>query len=177
MRVDMLEMLPTPWGLVRSGVAHDHWKIKAVSAQFEKTALDPRFRLFGCDGDAFRPSAIDLRTGSTRPIPMNATTDAKARAHRALGWRHMRDKHSFAERQVGGVAIFQAPHEGAHVARAGRQRPPADIVVDPKWPWANYIEALYIALQEMSFHAAKMGPTSQTSKWTFLSSGCCWRGD
>jgi ferredoxin--NADP+ reductase len=45
--VDMLEMLPTPWGLVRSGVAPDHPKIKTISAQFEKIALDPRFRFFG----------------------------------------------------------------------------------------------------------------------------------
>ena len=45
--VDMLEMLPTPWGLVRSGVAPDHPKIKSISAQFEKTSLDPRFRFFG----------------------------------------------------------------------------------------------------------------------------------
>jgi ferredoxin--NADP+ reductase len=46
-RVDMLEMLPTPWGLVRSGVAPDHPKIKTISAQFEKIGLDPRFRFFG----------------------------------------------------------------------------------------------------------------------------------
>ena len=45
--VDMLEMLPTPWGLVRSGVAPDHPKIKSISRQFEKTAEDPRFRFFG----------------------------------------------------------------------------------------------------------------------------------
>jgi ferredoxin--NADP+ reductase len=46
-RVDMLEMLPTPWGLVRSGVAPDHPKIKSISKTFEKTALDQRFRFFG----------------------------------------------------------------------------------------------------------------------------------
>ncbi|MGY4711780.1 FAD-dependent oxidoreductase [Mycolicibacterium sp. CBM1] len=46
-RVDMLEMLPTPWGLVRSGVAPDHPKIKSVSKTFEKTSNDPRFRFFG----------------------------------------------------------------------------------------------------------------------------------
>ncbi len=46
-RVDMLEMLPTPWGLVRSGVAPDHPKIKSISAQFAKTAGDSRFRFFG----------------------------------------------------------------------------------------------------------------------------------
>ncbi|QUR66751.1 FAD-dependent oxidoreductase [Mycobacterium spongiae] len=45
--VDMLEMLPTPWGLVRSGVAPDHPKIKSISKQFERTAEDPRFRFFG----------------------------------------------------------------------------------------------------------------------------------
>lgn len=45
--VDMLEMLPTPWGLVRSGVAPDHPKIKSISRQFENTAEDPRFRFFG----------------------------------------------------------------------------------------------------------------------------------
>lgn len=45
--VDMLEMLPTPWGLVRSGVAPDHPKIKSISKQFEKIADDPRFRFFG----------------------------------------------------------------------------------------------------------------------------------
>lgn len=46
-RIDMLEMLPTPWGLVRSGVAPDHPKIKSISAQFERTSADPRFRFFG----------------------------------------------------------------------------------------------------------------------------------
>lgn len=46
-RVDMLEMLPTPWGLVRSGVAPDHPKIKSISSQFDKTSGDPRFRFFG----------------------------------------------------------------------------------------------------------------------------------
>ena len=45
--VDMLEMLPTPWGLVRSGVAPDHPKIKSISKQFENIAEDERFRFFG----------------------------------------------------------------------------------------------------------------------------------
>ncbi len=43
----MLERLPTPWGLVRSGVAPDHPKIKSVSRIYEKTAAHPRFRFFG----------------------------------------------------------------------------------------------------------------------------------
>jgi ferredoxin--NADP+ reductase len=45
--VDMLERLPTPWGLVRSGVAPDHPKIKSVTRVYEKTAGHPRFRYFG----------------------------------------------------------------------------------------------------------------------------------
>ena len=45
--VDMLERLPTPWGLVRSGVAPDHPKIKTVTRVYEKTAAHPRFRFFG----------------------------------------------------------------------------------------------------------------------------------
>src|SRR5581483_7949713 len=45
--VDMLERLPTPWGLVRLGVAPDHPKIKAVSRAFERIAARPGFRFFG----------------------------------------------------------------------------------------------------------------------------------
>ena len=45
--VDMIERLPTPWGLVRSGVAPDHPKIKSVTRIYEKTAAHPRFRFFG----------------------------------------------------------------------------------------------------------------------------------
>jgi ferredoxin--NADP+ reductase len=44
--IDMFERLPTPWGLVRSGVAPDHPKIKTVSKVFEKVANEPNFRLF-----------------------------------------------------------------------------------------------------------------------------------
>jgi len=44
--IDMIERLPTPWGLVRSGVAPDHPKIKNVSKVFEKIAKEPHFRLF-----------------------------------------------------------------------------------------------------------------------------------
>src|SRR2546427_2994025 len=45
--VDMLDRLPTPYGLVRAGVAPDHQKTKAVPAAFDKTAAHPRFRFFG----------------------------------------------------------------------------------------------------------------------------------
>ena len=45
--IHMIERLPTPWGLVRSGVAPDHPKIKTVSKVFEKIATAGNFRLFG----------------------------------------------------------------------------------------------------------------------------------
>ncbi len=46
-QVDMIERLPTPWGLVRLGVAPDHENIKAVSRAFERIATRPGFRFFG----------------------------------------------------------------------------------------------------------------------------------
>ena len=58
--IDMLEMLPTPWGLVRSGVAPDHPKIKSISRTFEKTGADPRFRFFGNIAVGRDVSADDL---------------------------------------------------------------------------------------------------------------------
>ena len=45
--IDMFDRLPTPYGLVRNGVAPDHQKIKSVTAAFERIALDPKFRFFG----------------------------------------------------------------------------------------------------------------------------------
>jgi ferredoxin--NADP+ reductase len=45
--VDMIERLPTPWGLVRLGVAPDHPKIKSVSRAFERIAAQPGFRFVG----------------------------------------------------------------------------------------------------------------------------------
>ncbi len=78
--VDMLEMLPTPWGLVRSGVAPDHPKIKSISKQFEKTAADPRFRFFGnvevgehvqCDELAQRYDAVVYAIGAQSDRALN----------------------------------------------------------------------------------------------------------
>jgi len=45
--IDMFDRLPTPWGLVRSGVAPDHPKIRTVTKVFEKIAAEPNYRYFG----------------------------------------------------------------------------------------------------------------------------------
>jgi len=45
--VDLYDRLPTPYGLVRSGVAPDHPKIKSVTKAYDKTSQHERFRFFG----------------------------------------------------------------------------------------------------------------------------------
>src|SRR3954453_4108728 len=45
--VDLYDRLPTPYGLVRSGVAPDHPKIKSVTRAYDKTTQHERFRFFG----------------------------------------------------------------------------------------------------------------------------------
>lgn len=47
MCIDMFDRLPTPFGLVRGGVAPDHPKIKSVSRVFERIAAQPGFRFLG----------------------------------------------------------------------------------------------------------------------------------
>ncbi|AWT35197.1 NADP oxidoreductase [Deinococcus arenae] len=46
-QVDVYDRLPTPYGLVRYGVAPDHLTIKSVTRGFEKTLGDPRVRFLG----------------------------------------------------------------------------------------------------------------------------------
>jgi ferredoxin/flavodoxin---NADP+ reductase len=60
--VDMFDRLPTPYGLVRAGVAPDHQKIKAVTVAFDKVAAHARFRFFGGVELGKDVSVGDLRT-------------------------------------------------------------------------------------------------------------------
>lgn len=46
-QVDMYDRLPTPFGLVRGGVAPDHQKIKSVTRVYDKIAAHPEFRFYG----------------------------------------------------------------------------------------------------------------------------------
>ena len=59
--VDMYDRVPTPYGLVRAGVAPDHQKIKSVTAAFDKVAAHPRFRFFGAVELGRHLSVDDLR--------------------------------------------------------------------------------------------------------------------
>ena len=59
--IDMFDRLPTPYGLVRDGVAPDHQKIKSVTATFAKVAANPGFRFYGCVEFGKNVTLADLR--------------------------------------------------------------------------------------------------------------------
>ncbi len=98
LEVDMIERLPTPWGLVRSGVAPDHPKIKSVTRIYEKTAAHPRFRFFGnveLGRDVSRTELIEhyhcvvYATGSPADRPLGIPGEELAGSHPAtdfVGW-------------------------------------------------------------------------------------------
>ena len=60
--VDMFDRLPTPYGLVRAGVAPDHQKIKTVTKAFAQVAADPRFSFYGHVEFGTDITLEDLRT-------------------------------------------------------------------------------------------------------------------
>ncbi|HEY5287949.1 MAG TPA: FAD-dependent oxidoreductase [Solirubrobacteraceae bacterium] len=98
LEVDMIERLPTPWGLVRSGVAPDHPKIKSVTRVYEKTADNPRFRFFGnveLGRDVSRAELVEhyhcvvYATGSPADRPLGIPGEELEGSHPAtdfVGW-------------------------------------------------------------------------------------------
>jgi ferredoxin/flavodoxin---NADP+ reductase len=107
--VDMLERLPTPWGLVRSGVAPDHPKIKSVTRVYEKTAAHPRFRYFGNITFGEHVSREDLleyyhaivyATGSPLDRPLGIPGEDLPGSHAAtdfVGWYNGHPDHTDLE--------------------------------------------------------------------------------
>jgi len=107
--VDMLERLPTPWGLVRSGVAPDHPKIKSVTRIYEKTAAHERFRYFGNvtfgehigRGDLLAHyHAIVYATGSPSDRPLGIPGEQLPGSHAAtefVGWYNGHPDHTELE--------------------------------------------------------------------------------
>ena len=65
-QVDVYDRLPTPWGLVRGGVAPDHPNIKAVSRVYEKTAHTPSSASSGTSRWVVTWPARSSRTATTR---------------------------------------------------------------------------------------------------------------
>ena len=107
--VDMFERLPTPWGLVRSGVAPDHPKIKSVTRVYEKTAAHPRFRYFGNVTFGQHVSreellhhyhAIVYATGSPSDRPLGIPGEELPGSHAAtefVGWYNGHPDHTDLE--------------------------------------------------------------------------------
>ena len=78
-QVDLFEALPTPYGLVRYGVAPDHPKMRTVIARFDRTAAEPNFNYFGnirlgrdIDLATLREyyDAVIITTGAQEPKPL-----------------------------------------------------------------------------------------------------------
>jgi ferredoxin/flavodoxin---NADP+ reductase len=107
--VDMIERLPTPWGLVRSGVAPDHPKIKSVTRVYEKTAAHPRFRYFGNVTFGVHVSreellehyhAVVYATGSPADRPLGIPGEDLPGSHAAtdfVGWYNGHPDHTDLE--------------------------------------------------------------------------------
>jgi ferredoxin/flavodoxin---NADP+ reductase len=107
--VDMFERLPTPWGLVRSGVAPDHPKIKSVTRIYERTAAHPRFRFFGNIAFGEHVSREDLlahyhalvyATGSPSDRPLGIPGENLPGSHAAtefVGWYNGHPDHTDLE--------------------------------------------------------------------------------
>src|SRR5512134_3539637 len=97
-QLDLFDRLPTPFGLVRGGVAPDHQKIKAVTAAFDRIASLPGFRFFGGIELGKHVSVEDLRrhyhqivyaTGAQTDRRMGIPGEDLQRSHPAtefVGW-------------------------------------------------------------------------------------------
>jgi ferredoxin--NADP+ reductase len=72
-RVDIIERLPTPYGLVRSGVAPDHQSIKGVTRIYDKIMADPRVRFLGNVAMGTHISHDELLIRSSMPLGHNPT--------------------------------------------------------------------------------------------------------
>jgi len=98
MRVDLLERLPVPYGLVRYGVAPDHPKLKQVTAVFDRIAAMPGFRFVGgvevgddvsVDDLLASYHAVLLATGAPLGRRMNIPGESLPGSHLAsdfVGW-------------------------------------------------------------------------------------------
>ena len=97
-RVDIFDMLPVPYGLIRTGVAPDHQSIKGVSRRYEQTALSENVRFVGNVKIGQDVSieelqglydAVVLATGAPRDRPLGIPGDHLGNVHGSaafVGW-------------------------------------------------------------------------------------------
>ncbi len=129
--VDLYERLPTPFGLVRFGVAPDHEEIKRVTRQFDKVAANPAFRFFGNVDVGSHVTLDELRdyyhiicftTGAETDRRMGIPGEDLARSHTATefvawynGHPEYRDRHF--DLSVEQVAVVGVGNVAVDVAR------------------------------------------------------------
>jgi ferredoxin--NADP+ reductase len=168
-RVDVFDRLPTPFGLVRGGVAPDHQKIKAVTAVYERVASDPRVRFFGNVKLGRDISVEDLRAHydqivyavgceSDRPmgIPGEAL-DGSFAATDLVGWYngHPDHRHHRFDLSCEAVAIVGVGNVAMDVARILTQ----DAELLAKTDAASYaVEALRRSRIKRVYLLGRRGP-------------------
>jgi len=130
-RVDLFDRLPTPFGLVRGGVAPDHQKIKSVAAVYERTAQDPRLRFFGAvklgrdltaEELSARHDAVIYAVGCESDRHMDIPGEAFAGSHSAtefVGWYNGHPDHRAREFDLstGAVAVVGVGNVAMDVTR------------------------------------------------------------
>ena len=168
-RVDVFDRLPTPFGLVRGGVAPDHQKIKAVTATFEKVASDPRMRFFGNVKLGRDLSVEDLRARydqivyavgceSDRPMAIpGEALDGSFAATDLVGWYngHPDHRHHRFDLSCEAVAIVGVGNVAMDVARILTQ----DAELLAKTDAASYaVEALRNSRIKRVYLLGRRGP-------------------
>ncbi len=89
--IDMFDRLPTPYGLVRYGVAPDHQKIKSVTKVFDRTAAHPNLRFYGNVNYGGHITLPDLREHYHQ---ICYTTGAQTDRHMGIPGEDLRNSHS-----------------------------------------------------------------------------------
>ena len=79
MEIDIFDRLPTPYGLVRAGVAPDHYKIKSVTRVYDKIAANPNVRFYG-NVEYGRDLCLHRCGSLQRTLPFGTPKDCRAEA-------------------------------------------------------------------------------------------------
>ncbi|WP_343528957.1 FAD-dependent oxidoreductase [Sphingomonas sp.] len=168
--VDLFDKLPTPYGLVRYGVAPDHPKLKQVTAVFDRIAQMPGFRFFGhveIDRDVTIAelraayTAVVVCCGAERDRPLEIPGEELAGVHGGLafvGWYNGHPaRHALAPELRGKNAIvIGLGNVALDVARILGKEPQALAGTDIA---AHALDALYRSGIESITIAARGGPS------------------
>lgn len=89
--IDMFDRLPTPFGLVRGGVAPDHQKYKSVTRAYDKSARNPNFRFYG---NVEYGTDVDLEHLKTYYHQIIFTTGAQTDRNLGIPGEELKGSHS-----------------------------------------------------------------------------------